>query len=192
MEKYNNLAIIILAAGTSSRLEGKSKQLLIYKKETLLRNSVKKAIQISNNVFVVLAHKKEECENELKDLDINIIYNENYQQGMGSSLALGVNHTKDFDYTMVMLCDQPFIPLSHYQSLKRSILNENIIASLYGEKPKVPAIFPKKFYNEISKLKADFGAKELLKKEYCIKVVLEENYSIDIDTLRDVDLYLHI
>ena len=76
--------------------------------------------------------------------------------------------------------------------LKRSILNENIIASLYGEKPKVPAIFPKKFYNEISKLKADFGAKELLKKEYCIKVVLEENYSIDIDTLRDVDLYLHI
>ena len=111
---------------------------------------------------------------------------------MGSSLALGVNHTKDFDYTMVMLCDQPFIPLSHYQSLKRSILNENIIASLYGEKPKVPAIFPKKFYNEISKLKADFGAKELLKKEYCIKVVLEENYSIDIDTLRDVDLYLHI
>ena len=76
MEKYNNLAIIILAAGTSSRLEGKSKQLLIYKKETLLRNSVKKAIQISNNVFVVLGHKKEECENELKDLDINIIYNE--------------------------------------------------------------------------------------------------------------------
>ena len=192
MEKYNNLAIIILAAGTSSRLEGKSKQLLIYKKETLLRNSVKKAIQISNNVFVVLGHKKEECENELKDLDINIIYNENYQQGMGSSLALGVNHTKDFDYTMVMLCDQPFIPLSHYQSLKWSILNENIIASLYGEKPKVPAIFPKKFYNEISKLKADFGAKELLKKEYCIKVVLEENYSIDIDTLSDVDLYLHI
>ena len=192
MQNSKDLAVVILAAGISSRLGNLTKQLLVYKNETLLKIAVKKALEISKDVFVVLGHEKEKCEKELEDFDLNTIYNPNYKKGMGTTLSCAINHTKEFNHTMVMLCDQPFIPLSHYQSLKRSILNENIIASLYGEKPKVPAIFPKKFYNEISKLKADFGAKELLKKESCIKIVLEENYSIDIDTLRDVDLYLHI
>ena len=107
---------------------------------------------------------------------------------MGSSLALGVNHTKDFDYTMVMLCDQPFIPLSHFQALKKNIQNENIIASLYGknESAKVPAIFPKKYYDELLKLDADFGAKEILQKESCINIQLGKDFSIDIDTFEDM------
>ena len=188
MKNSKDLAVVILAAGISSRLGNITKQLLVYKNETLLKIVVKKALEISKNVFVVLGHEKEKCEKELEDFDVNIIYNSNYKKGMGSTLSLGIKHTKEFNYTMVMLCDQPFIPISHFQVLKENIQNENIIASLYekNKSAKVPAIFPKKYYDELLKLDADFGAKEILQKESCINIQLEKDFCIDIDTLEDM------
>lgn len=192
MEKSKNLAIIILAAGTSSRLGDITKQLLVYKNETLLRTAVKKALEISKDVFVVLGHEKNSCQKELESLNVNIIYNPNYKQGMGTTLSLGISYTKEFTHTMVMLCDQPFIPASHYQALKENIQNENIIASSYGENKnsKVPAIFPKKYYEELVKLDSDFGAKLILQKETCINIQLQKEFCIDIDTVEDVNLFL--
>lgn len=189
MQNSKDLAVVILAAGTSSRLEEITKQLLVYKDETLLKIVVKKALEISKDVFVVLGHEKEKCEKELEDFDVNIIYNPNYKKGMGSALSLGIKHTKEFNYTMVMLCDQPFIPISHFQALKKNIQNENIIASLYekNKSPKVPAIFPKKYYDELLKLDADFGAKEILQKENCINIQLEKDFCMDIDTINDIE-----
>ena len=189
MQNSKDLAVVILAAGISSRLGNITKQLLVYKNETLLKIVVKKALEISRNVFVVLGHEKEKCEKELEDFDVNIIYNSNYKKGMGSTLSLGIKHTKEFNYTMVMLCDQPFIPISHFQVLKENIQNENIIASLYekNKSAKVPAIFPKKYYDELLKLDADFGAKEILQKESCINIQLEKDFCIDIDTINDIE-----
>ena len=188
MKNSKDLAVVILAAGISSRLGNITKQLLVYKNETLLKIVVKKALEISKNVFVVLGHEKGKCEKELEDFDVNIIYNSNYKKGMGSTLSLGIKHTKEFNYTMVMLCDQPFIPISHFQALKKNIQNENIIASLYekNKSAKVPAIFPKKYYDELLKLDADFGAKEILQKESCINIQLKKDFCIDIDTLEDM------
>mgnify|MGYP003478412833 FL=1 len=188
MKNSKDLAVVILAAGISSRLGNITKQLLVYKNETLLKIVVKKALEISKNVFVVLGHEKEKCEKELEDFDVNIIYNSNYKKGMGSTLSLGIKHTKEFNYTMVMLFDQPFIPISHFQALKENIQNENIIASLYekNKSAKVPAIFPKKYYDELLKLDADFGAKEILQKESCINIQLKKDFCIDIDTLEDM------
>ena len=188
MKNSKDLAVVILAAGISSRLGDITKQLLVYKNETLLKIAVKKALEISKDVFVVLGHEKEKCEKELEDFDVNIIYNSNYKKGMGSTLSLGIKHTKEFNYTMVMLCDQPFIPISHFQVLKENIQNENIIASLYekNKSAKVPAIFPKKYYDELLKLDADFGAKEILQKESCINIQLKKDFCIDIDTLEDM------
>ena len=189
MQNSKDLAVVILAAGISSRLGDITKQLLVYKNETLLKIAVKKALEISKDVFVVLGHEREKCKKELEGFDVNIIYNPNYKKGMGSTLSFGINHSKDFNHTMVMLCDQPFIPIAHFQALKENIQNENIIASLYekNKSAKVPAIFPKKYYDELLKLDADFGAKEILQKESCINIQLEKDFCMDIDTINDIE-----
>lgn len=189
MEKSENLAVIILAAGTSSRLEGRTKQLLKYQGESLINIAVKKALEISSEVFIVLGHEKEKCIEELKNFNINIIVNENYKQGMGTSISKAIKYTQNFENSMIMLCDQPFIPISHFQALKENIQNENIVASLYekNKSPKVPAIFPKKYYDELLKLDADFGAKEILQKESCINIQLEKDFCMDIDTINDIE-----
>ena len=190
MEKFKNLAVIILAAGKSSRLKGKTKQLLKYQDESLIKIAVKKALKISSDVFVVLGHEKELCMKELKDFNINIVINENYHQGMGTSISKAIKYTQDFENSMIMLCDQPFIPTSHYQELKSSLVFEVIIASKYNNNSLVPAIFPKKYYEELLKLNEDKGAKSLLNKHSHITLELSSEMAIDIDTSEDVDLYL--
>ena len=114
MEKSDNLAVLILAAGSSSRL-GKPKQLLKIKDESLIQIAVKKALTFTDDVKVVLGHKSDEIIEELKDFPISILVNLNYEQGMGSSISFGI---KDFTHSkkvLIMLCDQPLIHLSHYK-----------------------------------------------------------------------------
>jgi molybdenum cofactor cytidylyltransferase len=193
MEKLNNLAIIILAAGSSSRL-GQAKQLLKYKNESLLKIAVKKALKITDNIFVVLGHEKQKCEKELEAFkNLNILYNQDYKKGIGSSISFSISFTKYFENTMIMLADQPFIPIKHLNNLKKSIDNESIISSIYEENknPSVPAIFPNKYYLELQKLNEDKGAKEILKNKSSIHIQLDKKYSIDIDTIEDVHKFLN-
>lgn len=192
MQNSNNLAILILAAGTSSRLGNTTKQLLKYKDETLLKIAIKKALEISKDVFVVLGYKKDECQEEIKEFNINILYNKNYEKGIGSSISFGIDHTKDFENTMIMLCDQPFLKTEHLNALKNSIDNKNIIATQYeqNDESTVPAIFPKKHYDKLLKLNEDKGAKSIIKKEKTISIKLQKEQSIDIDTPKDIAFFL--
>ncbi len=192
MQKSNNLAVLILAAGKSSRLGAITKQLLKYKDESFLKIAVKKALEISSNVYVVLGHNSEECQKELVQFDINILYNKDYEKGLGASLSFGINHSSKFDNTLVLLCDQPFIPLSHLEKLRNSIDNKTIISSFYKHtnKSTVPAIFPKKYYAELEKLNEDFGAKHLLQNSQTINIELEKEFAVDIDTKEDIEKYL--
>jgi molybdenum cofactor cytidylyltransferase len=189
MEKFNNLAVLILAAGTSSRL-GEPKQLLKIGNDSLIKNAVKKALKISSNVCVVLGHKSDEIIDEIKNLPISIIVNPNYTEGMASSISYGINNLLKSDKVLIMLCDQPFIPLSHYIKLvEKSIANENtIICSKYQNRFAVPSIFPKNYYKNLEELKGDKGAKKFLDENPLKFVSLDDEFSIDIDTKDDKKL----
>eukprot|EP01009_Symbiontida_sp_KSa7_P008162 NODE_5464_length_311_cov_169.312977_g4852_i0.p1 GENE.NODE_5464_length_311_cov_169.312977_g4852_i0~~NODE_5464_length_311_cov_169.312977_g4852_i0.p1 ORF type:complete len:80 (-),score=5.99 NODE_5464_length_311_cov_169.312977_g4852_i0:6-245(-) len=65
MEKSINLAVLILAAGTSSRL-GEPKQLLKLKGKTLINIAIEKAMKLTSNVTVILGHKSEEIKIEIE------------------------------------------------------------------------------------------------------------------------------
>lgn len=191
MEKSKDLAMLILAAGKSSRL-GEPKQLLRYKGESLLKMALSKALEVSNNVFVVLGYEKEICEKEIKDLPVKILYNKDYDKGIGSSISFGITNTQGYKNTLIILCDQPFITIEHFNYLKNHIDNKTIIATQYEHSnfSTVPAIFPKKFYDELMKLKEDFGAKKILNKNQCINIKLKKEKSVDIDTIEDIKKYL--
>ena len=194
MKESNKLSILILAAGKSSRLGNITKQLLKYKDESFLKIAVKKALKISKNIFVVLGHEKDECRKELEEFDINILYNKDYEKGIGASISFGIKHTKDYQNTMILLCDQPFITAEHLLALKNNIDDKTIIATLYEQNNEltVPAIFPKRYYEKLLKLNEDKGAKSIIKKEKCTSVKLQKEQSIDIDTPSDISTYLDL
>lgn len=185
MEKSINLAVLILAAGTSSRM-GEPKQLLKLKGKTLINIAIEKAFELTSNVTVILGHKSEEIKKEIENQKINILINPNYDEGMGNTIAFGVSNIKE-EQVLIMLCDQPLIPIKHFENLiKLSNKNKDkIVCSQYKNQYAVPTIFPKKYFEELKKLKGNKGAKQLFSKYEPISFTLEDKYSIDVDTKED-------
>jgi molybdenum cofactor cytidylyltransferase len=107
------IAIIILAAGTSSRL-GSPKQLLTFNGKTLLRHAVDAALGTGcQSVFVILGANIEVLREELKDKPITIVENSGWKEGMASSIRCGLENIKNSilnpDSVIFMVCDTCFI-----------------------------------------------------------------------------------
>lgn len=182
----HKLEILIMAAGTSSRL-GQPKQLLELNEHTLLWHAAIQALELTNNVTVVLGYEHEQCSESIKDLPVKIVVNSRYEEGLGSSIAYGVSSLEECDCVLIMLCDQPMIPKTHYVSLVETAkkLPDLIIASHYEKKSGVPAVFPKHYFPALQELKGDKGAKALLETNIYQYIPLSKENSRDVDTLED-------
>jgi len=184
--------IIILAAGASGRL-GKPKQNLIYKGKTLLQS----AIDIANDskcipVLVILGANADVIKPTIENLSINILQNENWQEGMASSIKVGITGLKKIepkvDSVILMLCDQPFVDAELINKLIQSKSEKGIVASAYNDTIGVPVLFDADYFEELLQLKGDEGAKKLLMKhpEDIAKIDFPLG-SVDIDSTGDYE-----
>lgn len=181
-------AILILAAGTSSRM-GKPKQLLPYKHTTLLGWAIEQAqTSKADEVVCVLGANAQDIERSIKDYKLKIIYNPNYKEGLSSSILSGIKELQHFNTTLIMLADQPNVTSSYLNKLlDASCKNPKVvIASGYGDSAGVPAVFPKKYYPELLQLKGDKGARCLLNRLTPRPIIINTSEKLeDIDTLSD-------
>ncbi|AXT21166.1 nucleotidyltransferase family protein [Flavobacteriaceae bacterium AU392] len=192
MTKTPNIAILILAAGASNRM-GIPKQLLPWKHTTLLEHTIETVLELNiEHTFVVLGANIKLMSSKIKSYPIEIIHNINWQNGLGSSIASGAKYIrslkKTFDGILIVLADQPFIDVTHLNTLIESFLNKKhkIITTSYNKyKEGVPAIFDAVYFKELSNLNNDFGAKELIENEKTNSVMISEDKLTDIDTKDD-------
>ncbi|OHD79898.1 nucleotidyltransferase family protein [Sulfuricurvum sp. RIFCSPLOWO2_12_FULL_43_24] len=182
----HHLEILVMAAGTSSRL-GEPKQLLELNEHTLLWHAAVLALEFTPNVTVVLGHKHEQCSDSINNLPVKTVVNTRYEEGLGSSIACGVSTLEECDCVLIMLCDQPLIPRIHYKKLIETSKEfpDLIIASHYDKRSGVPAVFPKHYFPALRELKGDKGAKSLLETNIYQYIPLSNNESKDVDTQED-------
>lgn len=166
----STVAIIILAAGASTRM-GQPKQLLLYQGRSLLRHTVESAIaSVCKPIIVVLGANAEQIRSEVNQPSIQIVENPQWNLGMSSSMRSGIlalaNYSDSIDAAVIAVCDQPFISadiinglVSAYDSTKKPI-----VASQYAETLGVPALFSRQFFSELAELNESIGAKHLIKK----------------------------
>jgi len=183
--------ILILAAGNSSRL-GEPKQLLHFKGKSLLRNVAEEALKISKAVIVVTGSNHTEISKEIEDLKIVITENKNWNEGMGSSINIGLNQLLNsfptIENCIISVCDQPFIDASVFSELiqMQKDSQKGIVASKYSETLGTPVLFSKKYFKDLSNLSGHEGAKRLLQKfKDDIAEISFEKGAIDIDTQDD-------
>src|ERR1700677_4094891 len=105
--------IIILAAGSSSRL-GRPKQNLVYKGQTLLQRAINAAIaSVCKPVIVVLGANDEVIRPSIDGSNVTIIQNPDWLEGMASSIRAGINELKKNEpkttCVILMLANQPFV-----------------------------------------------------------------------------------
>jgi len=164
----NKYGIIILAAGSSSRL-GRPKQLLRYNNQSLLQHIVGIALEAAiGPVIVVLGAEADLLKKELDESKIISVNNNDWQEGLGSSIRFGLQQFTDrfpeAEGVIFTVCDQPFITSSLLCELV-STYNQTknpVIASVYEETKGTPAFFHRDIFPELSMLKADKGAKQII------------------------------
>lgn len=102
---------VILAAGESRRM-GTQKLLLAFGETTVVGAVVGTALASRvDRVLVVLGADKDDVREEIKLLGINFVVNENFAEGMLSSVQAGFRALPaDAEAAVVMLGDQPFLP----------------------------------------------------------------------------------
>ena len=185
-------AIIILAAGNSSRL-GNPKQLLTYKGKTLLQSSIDSAKEVgSDQVIVVLGANKDLIANRINDKGIILIENADWASGMASSIKTGIEALKvispKIDAIILMVCDQPYADAELLKTLllKQADTNSAIVGCRYENTIGTPALFHSSLFPELLLLQGDSGAKKLFEKyKKVASFVSFENGGIDIDTSED-------
>jgi molybdenum cofactor cytidylyltransferase len=190
----NSCGIVILAAGASTRL-GKPKQLIQYHGKTLLDHSVNEAINAKADAVVVILGKNADLlQNKIDNQKVNVVINKDWEEGMAASVRLGLAtllKIKPYiDAVIFMVCDQP-----HISSL---VLNElittqqkttkQIVTCNYGGSIGPPALFHKKYFRELAKVKGDIGARNIIQQNMNdVATILFPEGKIDIDTQEDYD-----
>jgi molybdenum cofactor cytidylyltransferase len=107
----DKVAILILAAGNSSRMEDKIKQLLPWRQTTLLGHAIHEAKKLkAQAVYVVLGANAEIIKPTISEEDVLILEYKYWKQGIGTSIAFGVQQLvkeNKYDAVLIQLADQP-------------------------------------------------------------------------------------
>ena len=192
------IPIIILAAGMSTRFPGNK---LLYKVfgEPLIRTIVKSALRSkADKVIVITGFEADKISKVLEDLDIDIIYNENYNKGMSFSVKKSINCVRGIaNAAIIHPADVAFVPsevfnrvIDYYLKTKAKI----VIAGYRGIKGH-PILFDSSLFNEIMEISEEtMGLKAIVNKYKDKAVIVETNSEevlLDIDTLEDLINYLN-
>lgn len=189
MNKIENIAAVILAAGSSSRL-GQPKQLVPYAEKTLLQHTLDTVLPFKfGSKVLVLGANSSKILAATSTQEFEVIQNQHWQQGMGSSISLAtqqVLNNSSIAHILFFLSDQPFINKELINSLIKSHKNE-ITACRYQDNVGVPAIFSRSYFKELTELQGDKGAKKIMERyKPAITIVDFEKGYIDIDTKEDL------
>lgn len=185
-------AIIILAAGNSSRL-GKPKQLLTYNGHTLLDIVIAESLKTKfYPIIVVLGAYAEDIQQQ--SVNNNVVYaiNQNWEDGMSSSIAFGLktalNLYPDIENVILTVADQVHLSSVILEELnhKQQLTGKNIATAAYAQTTGTPSLFNKKYFEDLLNLNGQNGAKALIK-HYIDDVVSVpfELGKVDIDTETD-------
>ncbi len=187
----NKLAILILAAGSSSRL-GKAKQLLRYKGRTLLQYQIDIAERTDIPVYINVGCQAPLMLQTIQTKETTaVLCNHTWEQGMGNSICNGVKAIQADGYSGVIIsvCDQPFLTQDIWGLLMRKISQQpdRIIISQYENGMGPPSYFPAKYFEELIALQGEEGAKKIVHKHQKNSVFISfPKGNIDIDTEQDL------
>ncbi len=170
MNLESNIAIIILAAGASTRM-GTPKQLLPYQGYSLIRRTIQSAVaSVCKPIVVVLGANAQQIISEVNQSSVMVVENPHWHLGMGSSIRRGilslVTYSQTIDAAVITVCDQPFLSpeiINHLVGVYHST-GKPIVACQYADTLGVPVLFKNTFFFELTTLNETVGAKKLINK----------------------------
>jgi len=183
---------LLLAAGRARRY-GSLKQLQVFNGVSLVRRAAQTAIATGMPLWVVTGAQSDAVHAELRELPLHIIHNAQWTQGMGSSLACGMQsllaHGDGISAVLIQLVDQPLVDVADLQALLHihDAQPQAIVAADHGDVLGPPCLFPSAFFSELAALSGDRGARALLQQHGDrVQRIAMPHAALDIDTPDDL------
>lgn len=184
-----SLAALVLAAGQGSRMGGPNKLLAQLGGRALVRCVTEAALASRlSPVIVVTGHEAPAIVQTLAGLDVSVLFNSAYPDGLSTSLRCGLAALPPAcDGVAVLLADMPFITGAMIDTLVATFEAGDphpIVVPTHEGRRGNPVLWPRRFFVDLMRLSGDQGARELIATRAREVVTLEigEAASIDLDT----------
>jgi molybdenum cofactor cytidylyltransferase len=194
-KRRSRVSAVVLAAGNSTRM-GSVKQLLRLGENTLLETVLDniRASQVGEMV-VVLGGSAQLIQQQINLDDARVVINEEYQQGMGTSLRAGVSGVdSSSEAALIVLADQPFVrpdTIDHLLDCYQAQSHPVVIPVYKGYRGN-PALLDRSLFPEVMTLSGDMGFRAILGRHTneILKVPVDDvGVLIDVDTKADLQRF---
>lgn len=184
---HEQIAGIILAAGGSTRFGG-TKQLLDWRGQPFVRAVASTALKAGlSPVTVISGANADAVESAIHDLGVQVVYNEDWQSGQGSSIKAGVLSlsSRGVGGAIFLLADQPQVTTSVIQALveKHAEGLYPIVAPMVIDQRANPVLFDRATFRDLTELQGDVGGRAIFHK-YRIEYLPwhDDRLLLDVDT----------
>ena len=173
---------------------GQPKQLLPLGNKTVIKHCLDNLVAAGiKNVVVVLGQGGSEILDSIKDLPVQIVFNENPESEMAESVRIGLRTLTDSSSgVLVHPSDHPLVSAETLKSIVQYYLEtpDKIIVPLYKGKRGHPSLFPKPVTDEVFN---GLNLRDIINRDSSrirILSVDDEGVILDMDTREDYEKIL--
>ncbi|MEM6465406.1 MAG: molybdopterin-binding/glycosyltransferase family 2 protein [Pseudomonadota bacterium] len=185
------VSVLLLAAGQSRRMKGEDKLTKQVDGQPLVRRQTQRALaSLAQDVLVVLPPDRPERDQSVADLPARKVTALCAREGMAASLNAGLAEVAEgTDAVLILLGDMPDVDTALIDRLIQGYRpgeQADILRPVTpAGKPGHPVLFGKRFFDALSELTGDQGARELVRQaaEFVRDIpVSDESPTVDLDT----------
>ena len=184
------VAAVVLAAGRSTRMGGPNKLLADIARRPLVRIAAEEALASrAKPVIVVTGHQREQVENALAGLPVELVHNPDFADGLGTSVRAGIAAVPaDADGAIVCLGDMPQVDAGLIDRLIAAFDPDQgalVVMPTFEGRRGNPVLWSRRFFPDLTAIEGDVGARHLIGRysEAVVEVPLEGKAAlVDVDT----------
>ena len=189
----NIIKKIILAAGSSKRYGKTNKLVQIFQDKPIIKHVIDVLLEENDpkDLLVVVGHEKSKIINLINNPNIKIVNNIDYEKGIGTSISCAMRHLDDYiQGVMIIPADMPLISKVDLRNLENKFIELNstkVVFPKHESNLGNPVILPKSYFDILTNLNADEGARSHIKNKDYVTVNAGIGTTLDIDTKEEFD-----
>ena len=164
-----SVAALLLAAGASSRMQGRDKLLEEVEGEPVLRRAARALVESGVEAVIVVLRPDDAARRAaLEGLEVTVVENPEAAEGMAASIRRGLSATApQIDAVLLALADMPEVTSAHADALIAAFDPARGAAICRAAdaqgRPGHPVLFGRRFFESLARLAGDEGARDILR-----------------------------
>jgi len=187
-KNYTNIIKKIILAAGSSEIWKTNKLVQIFQDKPIIKHVIDVLLEENDpkDLLVVVGHEKSKIINLIDNPNIKVVNNIDYEKGIGTSISCAMRHLEDYiQGVMIIPADMPFISKVDLRNLENKFIELNSTKVVFPKHESSlgnPVILPKSYFDILTNLKADEGARSQIKNNDYVTVNAGIGTTLDIDT----------